>query len=500
MTSLFKPLSDPALNNKLLALAVGQMLCSLATLIHDSYLPVYIQDELGLSNTKIGALQGAAQFLCQMSKGVSGVVGDLLGSQVRMLVFGTFITLLCKPMFAALSSVYGIFGLTACIYWFFTAKLLDRLSKGIREAPSKAIMNELARDSGDAPDAAYGLRQSLGTAGMLGGATMASLTFALTGKSYEKTFLVAALFPIIALVWMCKNFKDELITGSSISAIAAQNRNLSLGPEGGTSSPPGASKPEGESGPGASKAADGAGKGSSSSGSPPASDEPKLGLLAKAKVLFTSFRPVYWQALAVVAILYFARFDPSFLSLRAKQVMDKAAIPLLTFVNTVIQVALTAPLARIAGSSVSARNRLLLVGFVVMIACNACFLLPYTANMKGMFLGSGLLGLHMALTHSITISMVASYMPTGVVPGIGRISGTAVSFTDLLLGFVLAASNGVAGMLSDWTASAGYGNVGCFLGGATACTVAGILLIILTKFGDLGKQELIVGKVAKGKA
>jgi len=141
-----------------------------------------------------------------------------------------------------------------------------------------------------------------------------------------------------------------------------------------------------------------------------------------------------------------------------------------------------------------------LVGFVVMIACNACFLLPYTANMKGMFLGSGLLGLHMALTHSITISMVASYMPTGVVPGIGRISGTAVSFTDLLLGFVLAASNGVAGMLSDWTASAGYGNVGCFLGGATACTVAGILLIILTKFGDLGKQELIVGKVAKGKA
>jgi hypothetical protein len=44
------------------------------------------------------------------------------------------------------------------------------------------------------------------------------------------------------------------------------------------------------------------------------------------------------QALAVVAILYFARFDPSFLSLRAKQVMDKAAIPMLTFVNTVIQV------------------------------------------------------------------------------------------------------------------------------------------------------------------
>jgi hypothetical protein len=28
--------------------------------------------------------------------------------------------------------------------------------QGIREAPTKAIMNELARESGDAPDAAYG--------------------------------------------------------------------------------------------------------------------------------------------------------------------------------------------------------------------------------------------------------------------------------------------------------------------------------------------------------
>jgi hypothetical protein len=25
--------------------------------------------------------------------------------------------------------VYGVFGVTACLYWFFTAKLLDRLSK-----------------------------------------------------------------------------------------------------------------------------------------------------------------------------------------------------------------------------------------------------------------------------------------------------------------------------------------------------------------------------------
>ncbi|GFH32432.1 uncharacterized protein HaLaN_31646, partial [Haematococcus lacustris] len=79
---------------------------------------------------------------------------------------------------------------------------MDRLSKGIREAPTKACMNELARASGDAPDAAYGLRQSLATAGMLLGSTVASLTFALTKQNYVLTFSVAAVFPALALIWM----------------------------------------------------------------------------------------------------------------------------------------------------------------------------------------------------------------------------------------------------------------------------------------------------------
>lgn len=49
----------------------------------------------------------------------------------------------------------------------------------------------------------------------------------------------------------------------------------------------------------------------------------------------------------------------------------------------------------------------------------------------------------MGMTHSITVSMVASYMPTGSVEGLGKLSGTAVSFTDLLLG----ACSGINGLL-----------------------------------------------------
>ena len=51
--TLLTPFSDPSVNARLLSLCVASALCSVATLIHDTYLPVYLQDQLGLSNTKV---------------------------------------------------------------------------------------------------------------------------------------------------------------------------------------------------------------------------------------------------------------------------------------------------------------------------------------------------------------------------------------------------------------------------------------------------------------
>ncbi len=51
-----------------------------------------------------------------------------------------------------------------------------------------------------------------------------------------------------------------------------------------------------------------------------------------------------------------------------------------------------------------------------------------------MAVGALLVGLHMAATHGITLGMMSSAIPSGTVPGLGRVSGTAWSFTDLVLG------------------------------------------------------------------
>lgn len=71
--------------------------------------------------------------------------------------------------------------------------------------------------------------------------------------------------------------------------------------------------------------------------------------------------------------------------------------------------------------------------------------------------------------------------------GIGKVTGTAWSFTDIILGCILAASNQLAGKLTDITVARGTGNIGAFGGGAAAAIAATLLLLLFMKFGDLAK-------------
>ncbi len=431
-----KAFEDPNANRKLYALATGQMLCSIGTLIHDSYLPLYMKDVLGLSNMKIGAVQGIAQFLCQFTKGISGIVGDALRSQERMLVFGTLLTLLCKPMFAMLSNVYVLFGASSAMYWFFVAKMMDRMSKGIRETPSKAVINELAQKAGEPAHVAYGIRHSLATLGVLIGSTISTGVFIASGKNYTLTFTLATIPPLLAFLWIFVAFKDDILKKKTQNVSEEKVKVVKT-------------------------------------------EKPSISLVKKVQILVKEFKPAYWQALSVVSVLYFARFDASFLSLRAKHVMPTEYIPMLFFVSAIIQTLMTAPISKLSTQSVSMRNTILYGGFAMMICANVMFGL--SNHIVGMFLGATFLGLHMAMTHSLTMSMLASYMPVGEVEGVGKLTGTAVSLTDLFLGLVLVVSNITAGYLCDVS----QGSTGCFVGGAIATATSAVLLMFFSKFRDL---------------
>lgn len=80
------------------------------------------------------------------------------------------------------------------------------MAKGIREAPSKALIGELAAASGDSPTAAFGLRQSMALLGASAGASAASLALMLTGGNYTLTFALSTAPAVLALLLLSAAF------------------------------------------------------------------------------------------------------------------------------------------------------------------------------------------------------------------------------------------------------------------------------------------------------
>ena len=103
--------------------------------------------------------------------------------------------------------------------------------------------------------------------------------------------------------------------------------------------------------------------------------------------------------------------------------VPKAMLPALTSA-TMLATTLTAlTTGRMAkGKGIGLRNTLLLVGFLFLLAANTLLAAPLSANIGGMFAASILIGVHMGMTHGLTLSMLSSYMPHDDIPGVPFLS------------------------------------------------------------------------------
>lgn len=108
-------------------------------------------------------------------------------------------------------------------------QIFDRVAKGIREAPSKALVGELAASSGDSPAAAFSLRQSLGVAGGLVGAGVASLALRLTHRSYTAVFALSVVPALLALALLAAAFGPGSAAGKEAAATYDEDAAGGLG-------------------------------------------------------------------------------------------------------------------------------------------------------------------------------------------------------------------------------------------------------------------------------
>lgn len=170
---------------------VSMLMDTSSEMIH-SLLPVFMVTTLGISVFMVGLIEGAAEATALIVKVFSGVLSDYWGKRKPLAILGYGLGALSKPLFA-LATTTGL---------VLTARLMDRVGKGIRGAPRDALVADITPPA--LRGAAFGLRQSLDTVGAFLGPLLAMGLMLLWANDFRAVFWVAVLpafLCVLLLIW-----------------------------------------------------------------------------------------------------------------------------------------------------------------------------------------------------------------------------------------------------------------------------------------------------------
>ena len=163
------------------ALGFVSLLMDVSSEMVHSLLPLFMVGSLGVSVAVVGLIEGLAEATALITKVFSGVISDYVGKRKVLAVIGYGLGALTKPLFA-LATGPGL---------IFSARMLDRVGKGIRGAPRDALVADITPP--EQRGAAFGLRQALDTVGAFVGPLMAVGLMLLWANDYRAVFAVAVI-------------------------------------------------------------------------------------------------------------------------------------------------------------------------------------------------------------------------------------------------------------------------------------------------------------------
>ncbi len=169
-------------------LGLVSLLMDISSEMIHSLLPLFMVTVLGASALSVGLVEGLAEATALIVKVFSGTLSDWLGRRKGLAVFGYALGALSKPLFAVAPGL----GLVV------TARLIDRVGKGIRGAPRDALVADLAPPQ--MRGAAFGLRQSLDTTGAFLGPLIAVALMLLWANDFRAVFWVAVIPAVLSVL------------------------------------------------------------------------------------------------------------------------------------------------------------------------------------------------------------------------------------------------------------------------------------------------------------
>ncbi|EGT0640114.1 MFS transporter [Citrobacter werkmanii] len=181
-------------------------------MIH-SLLPLFMATTLGASVIIIGLIEGLAEATALIIKVFSGVLSDYLGKRKGLAMLGYGLGALSKPLFA----MAGSSGMV------LSARMIDRVGKGIRGAPRDALVADVTPS--EIRGAAYGLRQSLDTIGAFLGPLLAVGLMLLWNNDFRTIFWVAVIPGVlsIALLWFGLSEPKTPVTDKRTNPLRREN-------------------------------------------------------------------------------------------------------------------------------------------------------------------------------------------------------------------------------------------------------------------------------------
>jgi MFS family permease len=296
--------------------------------------------------------------------------------------------------------------------WVLLARFADRIGKGIRGAPRDALVADVTLP--EARGAAYGLRQSLDTAGALLGPLVAMALMWLLMDNIRAVFWVSVLPAAFAVGLLLFGVKEP-------EHIAGSRRDLDERPQQQTRS---------------------------RHQLPARHDLRRLGR-------------AFWAVVAIGAVVTLARFSEAFLVLRASDAgLSIRWTPLALAVMNATYVVSAYPAGRL--SDHIDRAWLLAAGLVTLIAAD--LVLVWGESVTVVLCGVALWGLHLGLTQGLFAALVADAAPVDL-------RGSAFGFFNFVSGIFAIASSLLAGAL--WKQ---FGSDVTFLSGAgfSCLAVAGL--------------------------
>ncbi|NND58979.1 MAG: MFS transporter [Gammaproteobacteria bacterium] len=171
--------------------AVSFLMDTSSEMVH-AVLPVFLVAVVGATPLVIGVIEGLAESLALMVKVLSGYWSDRSYRRKPLIMAGYGLAALSKPLFALAPGVGLVLG----------ARLLDRTGKGLRGAPRDALIADVTPVG--RRGAAFGLRQSMDTAGAVAGPLLAMLLLWLSSEDFRFVFWIAALpaAACVVLLWL----------------------------------------------------------------------------------------------------------------------------------------------------------------------------------------------------------------------------------------------------------------------------------------------------------